>query len=85
MKTDGRLAELRRGRRPCGDVVKDFFHLGCDYDVFEECCVRIARAKRAGITDDGLEGTAQSFEESGDVLVVRSLIPGVIGTDLDSL
>ena len=82
---DGRCTGLRRHRGSCGDVGKHFAHVGCVCDVFEECLVGIARARRAGITDDGLEGIAQSFEESGDILVVRFAVLGIIGTDLDGL
>ena len=32
------------------------------------------------ITDDGLESTAQRFEESGNILVLGFAIPGVIGS-----
>ena len=65
---------------------KDFPHVRCVCDVFEEYRVGVARSRRAGITDDWREGTSQkTFEESGDVLVVRFAILGVIGTDLDGL
>ena len=83
---NGRSAGLRRDRGSCGDVRKDFPHVRCVCDVFEECRVGIARSRRAGITDDGREGTSQkSFEETCDNLVIRFAILGVIRADLDGL
>ena len=59
---DGRSAGLGRDRGSCGDVGEGFLSVRRICDVFDEFRVRIARFRRAGIMDDGLEGTAQRFE-----------------------
>ena len=83
--SDGKIGRAQEGPRPLWRCCKRFSHIRCKCTVFEGCRVRIARARRAGIIKYGLDSTAQSSKESGDILVVRYAVPGVIETDLDGL
>lgn len=72
-------------RDPFCNVGEDVADVGRVGDVFEECRIGVAGGRGAEVGDDGLKGTFQGIQKSGDVIVVGFAVSGVVRADLDGV